>query len=136
MIPINFIGAMPFIFLRGAVDPYAEGTRIAARGGVDHVSLFRTGQRGRPFRLRSGTDAPNYNTAWSLWRAYRALIAAGPLRLVINGLDMGGADFRLVVLDCRQVALRQHVLNEGGLYAASTGWIEADWTLIAVPFAT
>lgn len=128
------IGEFQFVSLTGEVGPPTEqiGPPIV-RPGVDGVGLWKTGQRGRPFRLRSAVDYADLDTARNKLSQYRALIGADPILLKQDGYDFDGeGNFKVAVLDVRATQLRKVETTAGGLNPPSNAKLVCEWTLIAI----
>lgn len=129
---LDAIGTFAFISLQGLPMPPGGEVEIEQRRGVDGTAFWRTGNRGRPFSLRSFVDASSILEGWSFIQGYSAL-KAGPLQtLRFRGVDSLGFGWLVEVLDVRPVQVRKTILSVGGLIPGSNAVVEADWQLIAV----
>jgi len=131
---LNYIGTLRFISLTGSVErPSEQIDRPIVRPGVDGVGLWKTGVRGRPFRLRSMVDQPNLASARFTFKAYRALIGGGLQDLIQQNYHFMGAEgFWVAVVDVRLLELKQIATAVGGINPPSGAKLVAEWDLIAV----
>jgi hypothetical protein len=128
-LPVNSIGVFTFLSLEGSVEALKQELELVRRPGVEGVGLWKTGVRGRPFRLRSKANPASKAAARSLFRLYCNLIGADPVRLVWSDIRLEATErFRVAVLDVRQVDCRTLASSSSGLL----GWLEADWDLIPI----
>jgi len=126
----NSIGGFYFIQLAGAIRLPTSAIAVHSRAGVDGVTLIDDGKRGQPFALRSMVDAANYAAAVDEYDLYRESVGSNDVAIVWNNVDLSGyAKFH--VLDVALIDCRAIVGGTGGLYPPSTGWLVAEWTLIA-----
>ena len=130
----NTIGDHEFIALQGSPSPPVEWpAKPVQRLGVDGTAFWRVGKRGRPFKLRSQVDCEDLDDAHAEFQLYLASILIDPLVLVVDDYDYDAEDdnWKVVVLDVRQVTLHKTLVAQGGLADPSAAWLEADWDLIA-----
>ena len=125
---------MTFISLHGSVErPSEQVLGPMVRPGVNGTGLWKTGVRGRPFRLRSMVDQYNLLFARTLFATYRGLIGEAPQILVQDGYNFNFAEyFRAAVLDVRLIEVKSILSGVGGFYAAPGAKLVCEWTLIAV----
>ena len=128
----NSIGDFQFLALHGDPEPLKEQTTLLSRPGVDGVAVWKTGVRGVRFTLRSVVDAESFAAARQLFADYRDSIGQDPVDLVWSDLSLAGEGFQVIVLDVRPAGIRAILGGVGGLNPPSTGWVEADWDLVAV----
>ena len=133
-IPTNSIGDFQFIALDGQPELIRQEIELVFRRGVNGAAFWRTGERGRPFRLRSRVDAQSKADAQALYATYKQLVGADPVTLVWSGLDYELRDgVQVVVVDVTQADCRSLAATGGtGLNPPSLGWLECDWELMAV----
>jgi len=129
----NYIGQFSFLTLEG--DPLAIGEEVITkqRAGVNGTAIWLTGQRGRPFKLRSTVDAFTLGYARHLYGLYRLLIGQF-VDVIWNGSPITNETVRVAVLDVRPVHQRTFAMigGVGGLCPPSRGWVECDWHLVVI----
>jgi hypothetical protein len=131
----NSIGPYQFVSLSRPPVGITPGTRLMTRPGVAGVAMWLTDERGRPFVVRSGCDAQNYDLAVAAYKLYRTLVGTNPTTLVQGSHSWTDADTKILVLDVRPAGgegIRALMGGVGGLHFPSWGWIECDWTLCFV----
>ena len=130
----NSIGSQQFISLRGAVQrPSEQVLGPMVRPGVDGIGLWKTGVRGRPFRLRSMVDSTDTMISRSEFVDYRALIGGDLQILIQDGYNFNIQEsFKVEVLDVQLLELKEIVSSVGGLVEDSAAKLVCEWTLIAV----
>ncbi len=129
----NRIGDFYFLTLLGERQPPKEILTLDERPGVMGTEITREGKKGRPFVLRSFVDAVDYETARLMYDFYRDLIADDPQELVQGGISSTLEGFLVQVLDVSVVESGTCRPGGDGLNAPSNGYIECDWTLLAIP---
>lgn len=126
----NFLGGTPFLELEGTPAKIAPSTELIQRPGYG-AALWLTGALGKPFTLRSKSDALNIAHAYTMFAVYKATIGS-LVDLIWQGIPFTSPDVRMGVLDVIEVPggikPMSHVV--GGLYPPGYGWVEADWRLI------
>jgi hypothetical protein len=135
----NSIGEFTFLTLNGNPEPPKEECLVLSRPGVDGVAVWKTGQRGGKFTLRSAVDAADLTAARAQYAQYVASIGGDPVAVVWCDLALQtieGEAFDVIVLDVRPVSIRKILGGVGGLHTPSLGWCECDWDLVAVPHTT
>lgn len=136
--PLNKIGSFQFVSLAGDPTSLREEVEMVRRPGVDGLGFWKTGTRGRPFRLVSGVDAPNMVQARVLYKQYKTLIGADPVFLIWAGVNITSLEsVKVVVLDVRpaggrRTAVRRIGNSVGTLNSNPQAWIDAEWTLVSV----
>lgn len=125
--PLNLIGPHAFISLGQCPDTTGEQPLVLSRPGVDGVAIWKTGERGRRFELRSAVDAASMAMARNLFDAYKRSVGGDPVPLVWAGLMV---PYLVVVLDVQPIRITANLLGVGGLSPPSYGWCECNWTLI------
>lgn len=126
----NSIGGFQFIQLAGTLRLPTSAIAVFTRPGVDGVTLVDDGKRGTPFVLRSMVDAASYSAALDEYALYRDSVGLPEVDIVWQDVNLSTyATFH--VLDVNLVECRAIVGGTGGLYPPSTGWLVAEWTLIA-----
>ncbi len=128
----NWIGSFAFIRLDGHADKPSPQLEIAVRQGVSGVGLWLTGNRGRPFRLRSFVDVETLGLARRGFALYTTLKGSNPVGLIWNSYNMSNENFNVAVLDVRAIDIRSVANASGGLNAPSGAILVADWTLLAI----
>lgn len=130
----NQIGDHRFLFLQGNPDPPKEMPDLMARGGVDGVGVWRTGVRGKPFALRSQVDCASMDEAREEFARYAQSIAQDAVALIQDDYDYTAEGWLVVVLDVRETARHVQIRSTGGFFSPGpSAWLEAEWTLVAVP---
>jgi hypothetical protein len=135
MSAINYIGSYPFLDIEGEVPLVSgEQLRLIEREGVDGVFIMQTGERGKPFNVRTIVDAPNLATAMSYYNSYVTAIDSDPLTLTWHGLNLSAGNQLYQVLDVRPVPgmIRWVGAVAGGLNYPSFAICMCDWTLLPV----
>lgn len=129
----NQIGPFPFLDLVGGVVLPQESAEVLERPGVDGVGLKFLGRRGRPFTLHSRVDAQSLEDAHVAGRNYQQLVNNGILYSVAqHDVDYTNFGVEFAVLAVENLRIRAAWILRGGLFPPSLGWIEADWTLVAL----
>jgi hypothetical protein len=126
------IGDHQFLRLAGNPEAIKERLVLLARPGVPGVAIWKSGQRGEPFTLRSIVDQANGPAAWSTYLAYCQLIGKDPVDLVWSGMLLTTETTKIAVLDVRQVRLIGLLGAIGGLNAPSHALLECEWNLVPV----
>lgn len=129
---LNQIGPFYFLSLDGGVETLKQDNQLMIRPGVPGVGLMLTGQRGKPFHLRSRVDAPNVVSAHDMKEEYNTLVGGGPYDLAQYGAIYSSVGIGFLVLDVRVVKISALAFCKGGINPPSLGWLECDWELIAV----
>lgn len=138
MVVLNEIGPFNFISLAGNPEAVREEVELVRRAGVDGVGIWRIGQRGRPFTLRSFVDAPTIGEARLLFShrdaGYVSLIGTDPVSLLWTDIRLDPVEGVLVaVLDVRQVeCFRIAPTATGGLNASPQAFLICDWDLVLI----
>lgn len=128
----NSIGEFGFLSLIGHPPGIQQELELLQRPGVNGVGLWKTGFRGRPFRLRSLVDAQSKEDAREYYTLYCELIGADPVQLIYSDHDSEDEGYRVAVLSVTPLDIRALANSAGGLNSPSLGWIECDWDLVSV----
>lgn len=130
---VNWIGSRAFLTLDGVPRGIGDSGVVLSRPGVDGSAVWLTGERGKPFTLRSSIDAFDLAYAMQLYAAYRQMVGE-LVDLIWNGLEMTNSTTQIIVVDVTPVDGRVFAMTGGvgGLSPPSKGWIECDWKLVAV----
>lgn len=132
--PTYQIGDHEFLSL-SFPSPVKERPLAMDRPGVTGSAIWLTGERGKPFTVRSTCDAYHLNHAIELFLEYRTLIGQDPVDLIWNDYHVTDENTKVAVLDVRRVPDRIFRMAGAtqGLNPPSLGWIEADWELLLLP---
>lgn len=134
--PRNQIGPYRVIAFEGDPGTLREWVELVRRPGVDGTGIWRTGRRGREFRLTSKVDAVDPAHARRILRDYTTLIGANPVRLIWDSIDLVAAEGVLVaVLDVQpagRAGVRGIGAAAGGLLSQPAGYLAADWRLMPI----
>ena len=130
----NAIGSFLFIALDGNPLAIGEEVLLKSRPGVAGVAIWRTGERGRRFTLRSVVDGLSYTHAQNLYLLYRELIGQDPIDVVRADKALTSDQTKIAVLDVKPVdgRIMPQLGGVGGLNPPHKGWCECDWELIFV----
>ena len=129
----NQIGPFVFLDLIGGVLLPQQGAELLERPGVDGAGLKLIGKRSAPFTLHSRVDALTVGDAHDAAANYQALANDGfSYGLAQHGVDFGIYGVEFLVLKVANARVGGRMLVMGGLHPPSLGWIEAEWTLLAV----
>lgn len=126
---LNQIGVFTFITLQAEWLPVAEELIVMQRPGVDGTAFWRTGHRGKAFKVRSGVDTMGLAHGRLLFAGYKALCGSF-VDLIWAGLPMTDANNRYCVLSVRPIEEVPLILGIGGESTPSLGWLEAEWELL------
>lgn len=131
----HYIGAYRFLEMAGDVPmPPSAQLEVHERNGADGVGVWETGKRGRQFTIHTCNTAQSLAKAEEKFRDYLALKEEDPQDFTFRGIEM--TDYQVQVLDVRATELRALPPNAtvGGHWedAPHRGWLECDWTLIAI----
>ena len=129
----NQIGPFRFLDLIGGIVLPQSMASLLERPGVDGLGLKFEGVRGRPFQLHSKVDAFDLADAHQAGRNYQQLVNNGFIYSIAQqGVDYTNFGVEFAVLEVANLRVSGRLLTMGGLFPPSLGWIEADWTLVAV----
>lgn len=129
----NQIAQFKFLDLVGGIRLPQEEAELLERPGVDGVGLQFQGLRGKPFTLHSKVDAEDLADAHAAGRNYQQIVNNGFLYSIAHqGIDYTNFGVEFAVLEVANIRVSSRWLLMGGLFPPSLGWIEADWTLVAV----
>lgn len=126
------IGPFAFISLDGVPPPVCQQPEVVAHPGVDSLSVWRTGKRGRPFTVRSRVDCASKAAAFALRKQYTEQIATGPHLMTWSDQLLVSEQAQVIVLDVRPGQVQELLGSSGGLNPPSLGWLECEWDLILV----
>jgi len=102
--------------------------------GVDGVTIWETGKRGRPFFIETGVDLPAHTLILPTLDRYYEKITDGLLEMEWADATATNAENKIVVLDVQPIPERSGALlgGAGGLNPPSLAWLAARWELITV----
>jgi hypothetical protein len=129
------IGDHQFLKLSGNPEAIKERLVLLARPGVSGVAIWKTGQRGEPFTLRSIVDLQDGPSAWSTYLGYCQLIGQEPVDLTWAGMTLTTEKTKVAVLAVRQVRLIGMLGAIGGINPPSNALLECEWHLVPVELA-
>lgn len=125
------IGAFQFFTLIGTPEPPKRDLEIIARQGVNGVAVWDTGTRGHPFTVRSQVDQRDLEHAWTTWHEYVAEI--GEVR-PLYWASITPVNYKVLIKDVTDHRIKPIAPgSSGGYHFPSLAWLEATWTLIAIP---
>ncbi len=125
------IGRFTFLGLSGEVSPPKEIVSADERPAVNGTELTKEGTKGRPFIMFSWVDAESYASAHNRGLEYRELVGGDPVELIQADCAFSLAGFKVAVLDVTYKATAIGT-SHGGLNPPSLGYLEAQWTLLAI----
>jgi hypothetical protein len=132
----NSIGEFEFFSLSGMPEAEKTGISISARAGVDGISAWKTGRRGRGGTVRSVVDCLDLAAAGRLFLAYCQLIAADPQEVYWADISLSSHDVKYLVVDVRLVQNKRIYNSVGGtLDGEAEAILICDWDLLPVAIA-
>jgi hypothetical protein len=126
------IGEFQFVSMSRMPEIVRQSLAVVARPGVDGVAVWKTGERGKPFTIRTLVDCFNVLDGLDTWRSYRDLIGEPPQTAVWADLNFDVSNLRFFVLDVRLAANRRILASDGGLLENAGAILECDWDLLPV----
>lgn len=118
-----------FLELRGQPGIWAPQLEPIVRPGVDDVSYWFSGSRGRPFVLQSIRDVATLEAGRELMANYAVLIGADPVNLIWASINLIAEGWKVKVEEVRSLQLRKMVHMVGGLEQNATALLMAEWFL-------
>lgn len=119
----------PFNFIAMSKPPEGPNQRLAleTRAGVNGTSVWKIGDGGQPFQIRTTADAANFAAAVALFRSYEAAIGTGPVGLIFGGVGM---NYLVAILDVSPDDVAATAIGVGGLLGSSNAIVRATWKLL------
>lgn len=134
-IPTHKIGDKQFLRLDGLPCGLSEQVEVIMRPGVDDVAIWVSGNRGKPFTVRSLVDAATVDDARGVFESYLTM-KRQQHAMQWADYDFLNEAFEVLVLDV-QPARPQHIAARktivGGLNVDDGDdgfFLYCDWTLI------
>lgn len=122
------IGIYTFLRMHPHPPIAAEGLEIESRAGVAGVGLWKTGTRGKRFRVETLEPVETETIGLALVDTYRAAIGAAAAALTFEGESLGN----VVVLDVTGDAEAICGASVGTGYSGCECLVIARWELIFV----
>ena len=123
------IGIFDFLDLVGTPLGIGDSCIPIQRPGIDGTAVFKTGERCKPFTLRSEIDCYHPLHASVLYYNYRQIIGA-TVDMAWHGIPWTGELSRVIVLDIEQPEILRLIGGVGGLSWPSFGYLKCNWKLV------
>ena len=133
--PVNMIGEHKFLRIEGALEALKTQTETQQRRGVDGVSIWDTGKRGVPIRLRAQVDVDDRNAGQEELEKYTRLIGKNPVNITWNDFPFEGQNVKFAILNVTRASRGGNVNIKtavGGLSDNAGALVTSIWTVIPV----